>query len=275
MFPVKKGQLLVELNNDMQRAARDRAEATLAKAKAELERLKNWKLPSERGIAKAELEQAEASLRLAEFEWQRVEGMTIAEVASDKEVAATKSTLDLARARRDAARNSWDLIEAGPRSEDIAKAKAIVLEAEAQFAMVASAYEKTLIRSPIDGMVIYRFREPGEVVFPEVPSPILTVGDCSELRIRVDVDEIDVGQVRIGQEVFATAPACGDKRFAGRVVHIEPTLGRKNFRTDQPTEKVDTRILEVVVALEEAEDLPLELQMTVWFLDSPLDDGGR
>jgi len=65
------------------------------------------------------------------------------------------------------------------------------------------------------------------------------------------------------------APAFGSRRFSGRVVHIEPTLGRKNFRTGRPTEKIDTRIQEVVVALEDAELVPLELQMDVWFLDEP------
>ena len=73
----------------------------------------------------------------------------------------------------------------------------------------------------------------------------------------------------LGQRIFATAPAFETERFYGKVVHIEQTLGRKNFRTFQPTEKTDTKILEVVIALEDGRELPLDLQMTVWFLDDP------
>jgi HlyD family secretion protein len=86
----------------------------------------------------------------------------------------------------------------------------------------------------------------------------------------VDVDEMDIASVRVGQRVFATAPAFGNQRFYGRVTHIEPTLGRKNFRTNRPTERVDSKILEAVVALDSGETVPLELQMVVWFRDASI-----
>ena len=268
---IQKGQLLVELDNRTQKAAVAIAEAALAQVKAELERLEQGQRPEERAISKAELRAGEAQLRLAEFDWQRVDKMTQANVASEKEVATARTMLEIARAKRDVAQSNWSLIEAGPRSEDLDKSRAAVLAAEARLEMANSAYDKTLIQSPITGMVIYRFREPGEAVFPEVPAPILSIGDRDQLHIRADVDETDVGRARVGQAVYATAPAYGDKQFTGRVRHIEPTLGRKNFRTGHPSERLDTRILEVVVALDDADELPLELQMTIWFLESPED----
>ena len=66
---------------------------------------------------------------------------------------------------------------------------------------------------------------------------------------------------------LATAPAYDQRRFTGCVVHIEPTLGRKNFRTFRPTERLDEKVQEVVVALDQGDDLPLELPMVVWFFD--------
>lgn len=266
---VKKGQLLAELSSDIRRASVDLARVALNRAQAELARVCNGTRAEERGILKAQIDEAEAGLRRAEFEWQRVQRMAGDNATSDKEMSDARSSLDLSRARREAARKRWELAEAGPSPEEIAKAEAVVREAEAQLDGARSVLERTRICSPLDGIVIYCFREPGEVVFASPPSPILTVGDRSELHVRVDVDESDIALVRIGQPVFATAPAFGERQFPGRVVHVEPTLGRKNLRTRRPTEKLDTRIQEVVVALDHADEIPLELQMVVWFLKTP------
>ena len=139
--------------------------------------------------------------------------------------------------------------------EEIAVAQAQVTEAESQLAVARTTFEKTRIRSPIDGMVIYRFREPGESVFPNVPAPILSIGNRDVLRVRADVDELDFGKVRVGQRAFATCDAFGGRRFYGKVVEIAQTLGRKNFRTDRPTEKADTKILEVVLLMDSPDRL--------------------
>ncbi len=267
--PVRKGQLLVELNNDIQRAGVNLTEATLERTRAELTRLRNWERPEERAIAKAQFDEAEASLCMAEFERRRVEAMTRQNAASEKEIANARNARALAQARRDAAKKRWELSEAGPRSEDLIRAQAAVREVEAQLAAARYTYEKTQVRSPIDGIVIYRYREPGETVVTDVPSPILTVGDRSRLHVRVDVDEADIAHIWLHQAVYATAPAYGERRFPGHAVHIEPTLGRKNFRTNRPSEKMDTKVLEVVVVLDQADEVPLELQMVVWFLKKP------
>ena len=71
----------------------------------------------------------------------------------------------------------------------------------------------------------------------------------------------------IEDEIFPVKNiAFGSKRFTGRVVHIEQVLGCKNVHTYRPTEKIDTKILEVVIALDDGSELPLDLQMTTWFL---------
>ena len=264
---VYQGQVLAVLNNEIQQAGVDLAQASLDRARAEFTRLQNGDRPEERGVAKAQLDEAEAALRLAEFERRHVDQMVGQNAVSDRELAQADYSLALARARREAAGHRWELSVSGARGEDLRRAEAAVREAEAQLDAAQALLARTVIRSPIDGLVIYRFREPGETVFTDVPTPILSLGDRRELHVRVDVDEIDVGRVHPGQAVYATAPAFGARRFTGRIVHVEPTLGRKNFRTNLPTERVDTRVQEVVVALDQAEEVPLELQMVVWFCD--------
>ena len=264
---VSKGQILAELANDIQSAHVDLAQATLEKAQAELARLKNGDRPEEQAVLEAQYQAALASNRLARFEWQQIEDMTERAVAARREVAEARAALELASAQSDAARKRWELSKIGARVEDISRAEAVVRGAEAQLATARSVFEKTFFHSPLDGMVISRYREPGEAVFAVVPQPILTIGNRSTLHIRVDVDEIDVARVWDGQRVFATARAFEGRRFEGRVIHVEPTLGRKNFRTNLPTEKIDTKVQEVVVALDGADEIPLGFQMVVWFMD--------
>jgi HlyD family secretion protein len=266
---VAAGQVLAELDNDAQKIAVQAAEAEFDRVSSELQRLENGERPEDRAIAQASFEEAEATLRLAEFESDRVERMEKTNSASDREIAQYRNSLAMAQARRDAARNRLNLSEAGARAEDLVRARAVVREAEARLAGARLVLEKTSIRSPIDGVIIYRYLEPGEAVVTDVATPILSVGDCSTLHVRVDVDEADINHVWVGQRVFATARAFGDEQFSGKVIHVEPTLGSKNFRTQQPTERIDTRIREVVVRLDNAGNLPVELQMTVSFLNQP------
>ncbi|MEP6901390.1 MAG: efflux RND transporter periplasmic adaptor subunit, partial [Actinomycetota bacterium] len=101
----------------------------------------------------------------------------------------------------------------------------------------------------------------GESVSPENQTGIVTIADVSALRIRVDLDETDVAKVRENQKAFITADAYGDQKFYGKVIKIGQILGRKNFRTERPTEKVDTKILEILIELAPDQKLPLGLRV--------------
>ena len=97
-----------------------------------------------------------------------------------------------------------------------------------------------------------------------MPDPIVTIGDNSVLRVRVDVDETDVAKIKVGQPAYVTADAYGKQRFLGHVVRVGNELGRKNVRTDEPTEKVDTKILETLVQLDPGIQLPDGLRVDAY-----------
>ena len=80
--------------------------------------------------------------------------------------------------------------------------------------------------------------------------PLLILGDTRTLRVRMDVDERDIGRVKKGAAAWVTADAFGARRFEGKVVEIGRRFGRKNIRTDDPVERNDTKILEVVIGLD-------------------------
>ena len=99
----------------------------------------------------------------------------------------------------------------------------------------------------------------------------MTIGDRKTLRVRVDVDETDVSKVRVGQRAYVTADAFGKQKFWGHVVRVGQQLGPKNVRTDEPTEKVDTKILETLVELDPGSQLPDGLRVDAFIVP----DGGE
>ena len=103
----------------------------------------------------------------------------------------------------------------------------------------------------------------------EFDSPIVTIADRSALRVRVDVDEADVSKIAVGQEAYVTADAFDGIKFRGRVVRVGQLLGKKNIRTDEPAERVDTKILEVLVQLDDGHELPLGLRVQAFIVGKP------
>ena len=87
------------------------------------------------------------------------------------------------------------------------------------------------------------------------------MADDSVLRVRLDVDESDVSKLRVGQRTYVTAEAYGTHKFWGRVIRVGRILGKKNVGTDEPSEHVDTKILETLVELEPGQQLPLGLRV--------------
>ena len=102
----------------------------------------------------------------------------------------------------------------------------------------------------------------GEFFNTKGSDPMVIMGDTRVLRVRMDLNERDVARVRAGQTSFAQLPAYGDRRFPGRVVEISRRMGRKNVRSDDPTERIDTKILEVVCELDTPDGLVPGLRVT-------------
>jgi hypothetical protein len=110
-------------------------------------------------------------------------------------------------------------------------------------------------------VILRKLRHTGESVSTQFDSPAVTMADDSVLRVRLDVDESDVSKLKVGQRAYVTAEAYGDHKFWGRVIRVGRILGKKNIRTDEPSEHVDTKILETLVELDPGQQLPLGLRV--------------
>jgi HlyD family secretion protein len=266
---VKKDQLLAELVNDDQKARVAETAAQVNWRKAQLEKLLNGARPQERQEAKAQFDKTEADVELAKQRVARKQPLGVRELQTQETLDQTISSLHVAQANDDANRAALDLINAPPRAEDVAIARANLALAEGNLAEQRALLDKMQLRSPIDGVVLERYLKTGETISVQPLLPILQIGDMRRLRVRAQIDETDVGRLQLGQRARVTAPAYPNRQFGGVIARIGQRMGPKTVRSDEPTEKNDTNILDVLIDLDDpGVRLPCGLRVNV-FIEPP------
>jgi len=257
----ERGQVLAELENADYKARVAAAEADLRQREAELRRTVNGARSQERKEAEAAMKAAKAILDNAKSEAERRRGLADRNILSRDEADRYERAYQVAGAQYEQAAQHFSLIDAAAREEDQAKAESAVTEARAELEEARAILEKSYIRAPMSGVILRKLRHTGESVSTQFDSPVITMADDSTLRVRLDVDETDVSKLQVGQRAYVTAEAYGSQKFYGHIIRVGHILGRKNVRTDEPSEHVDTKILETVVELDKGQHLPLGLRV--------------
>lgn len=286
---VAKGQTIAVLENsdfeaqiiqakaqiETLRRQKETARARILQAKTERARIVNGARPEERREALQSYEQTLPGVEQANRDAERRRRLYESGDVSREEYERAKRDWDAARKQSHAMREKYNVVNAAARQDDLQKADAAILlaenqatefdaflrEAEARVRTTEANLAKTIVRSPISGVILRKRSKDGESVSPGTPLGIVTVADTSTLRVRIDLDETDVARIRENQTAYVTADAFGEQKFAAKVIRIGQIMGRKNFRTERPTEKVDTKILEVLLELAPDQKLPLGLRV--------------
>jgi len=252
---VTVGTLLVSLESASEEAAVLAAEAQVDVARATLLRSRRGVGTDELAAITGDADAARARAELSSEALARLESAASGGGATRDEVERARRTAEADRFSVTAASARVSGGRSG-RREDILVASAQVRAAEAQLAEAQARLALLRVTAPIDGEILEIHYRVGEYVSPTPGSePLVVMGDTSTLRVRVDVDERDVGRVVSGAAALVTADAFPARRYPGHVVEIARRMGRKNVRTDEPTERIDTKILEVVVELDESDGL--------------------
>lgn len=216
---VEEGQVLAELDKDYleaqlrgARAGKDGEEANLQVAMA--------------AEAKARIEAANPELKFALREFERVKELFAQKIASQQ-------ALDDAEKGHEVSANRQQLLEAAARSAAalVTQAKARVAAAQAAFERAEEDLRNATIRSPIKGIVLTRDREVGDAVssilnLGSSATLIMTLGDVSSVYVEGQVDESDVGKIRVDLPVRTTVESFSGEKFEGKVTRIAP-MGRQ------------------------------------------------
>jgi HlyD family secretion protein len=250
--------VLDELEAGSRKEDIDRAEAKVMQARHSLTELRNGTRIQEIRSARADLDSARAAEQSAIVRLKQAKTDLDRYVNLFKEESVSKNALETyqlldetsanqvleARARTRAAHQRLELLQAGPRIEQIDRAEAALQQAEAEYALIKAGprtetieqarakvqvaaetakqarqqLNYTELSAPMDGVVLSTVAEAGEYLNPA--SPVLTLGQMDKPWLRAYIHESALGRMKLGQEVSVTTDAFADKKYAGRVSYI-------------------------------------------------------
>jgi len=218
---VRRGQMLVRLDDAELKLRVEQAVAQVGQAKAAVRQAEE-KIGLRPGQTfdpnrVAEVAAAKVALDLAEKNLRRAEKLI-------ESGDVSRSFYDEQRARRDQLKEQYEVALAQARQNYAAVevARTNVANAEAQLALARKNLSYANIPAPIDGYVSERTADLGEYVSPQ--QKVATIVRTNPLRIRIDIPEQAIPEVRVGQSVSVTTSAWPDKNFAGRVARIAPNV---------------------------------------------------
>lgn len=210
--PVTAGQPIAYIDPGNFQSRVNQVEAELTSAQANLE------------SARANLGEAQATLRHAQANFERAETIWQQRLISRADYDATVAAYEQAQAR-------------------VASATAAIRVAQSQVEQRRAALETarldldyTVIRSPVDGVVLLRSVEPGQTVASSFQTPVLfsIAEDLGKMQIELTVDESDVGQIREGQTVVFSVDAYPGREFTGQVRQVRLAAGEASTVVTYP-----------------------------------------
>jgi len=203
---VKKGRLLIKLDQSRYTAAVDQADAAVRTAMA-----------NER-LARAQLDQAKKKL-------DRERKLLKKDLVSQEQYEIVETQYKVSRATREAAAEA-------------------VSQAKAALDLTRDELSKTVIKAPADGTISSLDKEIGEIVMGSqlTQDVIMTVADLSAMEVIVEVDENDVPEVKIDDRAVIEVDAFPDIKFEGRVLDISRSAKTKGFGTQDESANFDVKV---------------------------------
>ena len=178
-----------------------------------------------------QVKEAEVTLAEKRDMWTRVEKLIASKVASDEEKQKTLFAAEAAEAQ-------------------LASVKARIASADAMLGRMKVQLDLLTIRAPRDGRVLQVNTRAGEYADNKSRDPILLLGQVEKLQLRADVDEDNASRVTAGMTAIAFIKGRRDIQIPLTFVRIEPYILPKKSLTGESSERVDTRVLQIIYRFE-------------------------
>jgi HlyD family secretion protein len=205
---VKRGDPLFALEHDNEAAALRQAEGQLRQAEAQYRNLLTGKRPEEIDAIRAQLAQAEASLRLSQSNLERQEELVRARFVSKEAAETARSARDRDHARVGELNAQLAAANLSARPDEIKAARAASAAAREALAQAEWRLEQKSVRSPQDAQVADTLYVQGEWV--PAGAPVIALLPATNIKVRFFVPEKILGSVKIGQKISVRCDGCGD-----------------------------------------------------------------
>lgn len=277
---VKQGDVLFEIDNRDLKAELKVREAALRVAQGQLAVLKASPRAEEVPPAEAKVAETKSLLADAQNQLERWAKVNDPRAVSEEELSKRRYAVETARTRVVEAEATLALLKAGAWAPNIAVAEAQVDSAQAAVELVKTELDRRIVTAPVTGRVLQVNVRAGEFAQAgPLATPLMMMGSVTPLHVRVDIDEHDAWRVKGGSKAMAFVRGNKALKTDLEFVRFEPYVVPKRSLTGESTERVDTRVLQVLYRFDRGE-MPVFVgqQMDVYIEAPSLDeimDGGK
>ncbi|HTI51542.1 MAG TPA: HlyD family efflux transporter periplasmic adaptor subunit [Planctomycetaceae bacterium] len=247
---VERGAPLFRIDERQLRADLAVREAMLQAAQVQLDKLEQQPRVEELPGSAARLREAEARFAEEEDRFARSAKLMERRVISEEDYAMRRQALAVARQQLAKAKADDDLLRAGAWEPDKIVARAAVAQARSQVEQTRTELERLTVNAPVAGQVLQVNVRPGEYVAHAAGSQLLILGNIEPLHVRVDIDEADIPRFRPGLPGRGYVRGDTERAVALQFVRVEPYVVPKKSLTGSNTERVDTRVLQAIYAVD-------------------------
>ncbi len=209
---VAQGAVLVQLDSGEARADLAAAQARVSQAKADLDVIERGGRSTDLSAIAGEMERAKLDLAAAQKEYETLLRLQSKQAATAYEVNQAKERMDRAQAQIRSLEQRRGALVA---PQDRAASEARLRDAEAAVALAEERIRRSVIRAPLSGLVYQFDLRPG--AYLNAGDLVATIGQLDRVRVKVFVDEPDLGRVAMGQPVAITWDAAPGRRWTGEV----------------------------------------------------------
>src|ERR1700686_1652016 len=232
---VKEGQVLVRLEDQEFPAQYEQAHGAVDSAKARL-------LENEHGSRPEEIEQADHNLSEArataindKINLDRTRELVAQGVMSKQNLDDAIGKCEASQQRMNSLERAFKLMQLGPRSEELLRARGDLLQAEGQMAYAKSQLDATVIRAPVSGTILERTAEKGELVTAQFASgaeggprgSVVALADLNDIQVELDIAQDDFAKLSPKQEGIVTLDAFKDRSYKGEIAKMSPEANRQ------------------------------------------------
>ncbi len=207
---VKTGQILARIDDSLLNAAKAEASAELASRQMGISQIQ-----AQVSDAQTQVEQSRLQLQQAEFDAARYSSLAAAGAIPQQQAEQARTQ---ARTAAQVLRSAQAKVLVQQRSIAVANSRITAQQAVVNQQQQRRAY--AMVMSPISGVVLTRSTEPGNLV--QVGNELLRLGDFNQVKVMVQVSELDLANVRLGGAVNVRLDAFPTEQFAGKVTQISP-----------------------------------------------------
>jgi HlyD family secretion protein len=248
---VRKGGRLFSLDDRDLQAELALRRSSLALAETRLEKLAMSPRPEDLPPAEAKVREAEQLYQDAAVQVALMESVRDRRAIRDEDLQRRRLAANAAEARLDEARAELALLKAGAWKPDLDIARAEVAEATRQVERVEAYLGRLVVTAPLAGEILQCKVHVGEYAQAgPLMQPLILMGGTSRLNVRADIDEQDAWRVKAGATATGTVRGNSGEPLPLRFVRVEPYVIPKRNLTGDSTERVDTRVLQVIFALD-------------------------